>query len=149
MKITNETYVECPNCGVIGRNVDEIHQLFGYYIRHDQMIPNAVCKNCRISQKIIIDIGDKRPVKLVEWGNVAYWVKNLNMRREQFLTHLEELGYIELDDFGPRGKKLYAVTEIGRKHCKMPFDSDDVLLWDYETYSKIVMMKLGCMMSEE
>ena len=28
MKITNETYVECPNCGVIGRNVDEIHQLF-------------------------------------------------------------------------------------------------------------------------
>lgn len=149
MKITNKTYVECPNCGIAGGNMDEIHQLFGYYIRHNQMIPNVLCKDCQISQKIIVDTGDKRPVKFVEWGNIAFWSKNVNLKMEQFLACLEEMGYIEVDDYDSHGKKLYKVTDLGREHCKLPFDGDNLLLWDYDTFSNIVQMKVRQKIAQE
>lgn len=148
MKLINETYVRCEECGVEAFGLYSIDRFFGYTAVGQDINPFTRCKNCRQKKEEFIMY--ERDTRVKRWATAAGWGKEFNVSSSIFNGYLIELGYLEFDK-GACGKhNCLVVTGKGREHSAIinPASGEDIL-WDYDTCIEIGKVREGEMRMKE
>jgi len=144
MKIVNETYMKCPECGVEASGIDDINKVFGFKIVKGDLVPYSECRDCRKKDSPIERNKRKRKPKDKQWATAASWGKQIHISRTVFDSYLIEMGYLEYDDGTNGGRKGLVVTEKGRNHSattNAPFHR--AILWDFDTYMSVAKLRVS------
>lgn len=141
MKIINETYMRCEECGTEAFGLYNINSVFGYKMVGEDISPFSKCKRCR-GENLELEEQEKE-ARIKIWATAAGWGKEINVSRTIFDSYLIDLGYLEYDGKARGNRKHLAITEIGREHSAI---SNSVfgraILWDYDTYIEVIKLRL-------
>lgn len=143
MRITNETYMCCSECGVEASGLDDINQVFGYKIVKEDIKPFSKCRKCR-GEEPDFEEHCKKNIKNKQWATAASWGRRINISRTVFDSYLIDLGYLEHDGKVRGIRNRLVVTEKGSEHSATTNSMfGKAILWDYATYLDVIRLRLS------
>ena len=135
LKITNETFMHCHQCGVEANGLQAINRVFGYKIVNDDITPYSICRECRKKTEPLAKEKER-------WTTAASWGREINISRKKFDNYLVDLGYLDCEESDKHRKGKLYVTEKGKQHSAItnaPFGKK--ILWDFDTFANVVKMR--------